>query len=170
MIRQPIAALLVTVFATAAQAQGPIQRAGQALDNAGQNIRQGMENAAARRHISVAEREVLTRIENRIAWDKQMVGSAVQLTVQADGSVVLQGSVADTAAKRRAVDLAESTLGVTAVTDQLVLAKDVKVIQPAQVIVAPPVETRVVVPATTVVVPPVREVVVPVQNKAIVKP
>ena len=93
-----------------------------------------------------------------------MAGSALQLTVGANGAVVLQGSVADEAAKDRAVDLAESTLGVTAVVDELaVVKKDVKVIQaaPAQVIVAPPVETRVVAPRARVIVPPGSEVVVP---------
>ena len=164
MIRQLSAALLVTAFTTAVQAQGPIQRAGQALDNAGQNIRNGIEDAVTRRQITTAERELLTRVESRIGWDKQMVGSTLQVTVQADRSVILRGSVADAAAKKRAIDLAESTQGVTAVVDQLVLAKDVKVI------VTPPVETRVVVPANSVIVPPVTEVVVPAQTKVIVKP
>ena len=50
------------------------------------------------------------------------------------------------------------------------LAKDVKVIQPAQVIDTLPAESRVIVPANTVVVPAAREVVVPPQTKVIVKP
>jgi hypothetical protein len=167
MSRQLVAALLVASFATAAQAQGPLRRAGQALDNAGKNIRARVENEVARGQITAQERDLLARVESRLMWDKQMVGSALRLTVGAAGAVVLQGSVVDEAAKKRAVDLAQSTLGVTAVVDELAVVKDVKVIQaaPGQVIVAPP---RVMTPTP---VPPVEETVVtPPQAQVIVKP
>lgn len=161
MHRPLTAAALVAAFATAAHAQGPLQRVDQALETAGQNIRHNVEGAVARTQITAQEKEILSRVESRIAWDKQMAGTAIRFTVQADGSVVLKGSVPHEAAKRRAFDLVENTTGVTAVVDELVLAKDVKVIKPAPVIVAPPVEAEVVAPASTVVVPPPKEVVVP---------
>ena len=167
MTRQLTAALLALSFATAAQAQGPVQRAGQAIDNAGKTIRRGVEGAVTRGQISAQERDLLGRVSQRLTFDKQMVGSALQLTVQADGAVVLQGSVADESSKRRAVDLAQSTLGVTTVVDELAVARGVTVIQgsptpaPARVIIAPPTETRVVVPPWRVVVPPSRVVVPP---------
>ena len=164
MMRPLSAALLgLTVLANSAHAQGPLQRTGQALDNAGRTIRRGVGNAVARGQITAQERELLGRVSQRLTFDKQMAGSALRLTVGANGAVVLQGSVADEAARNRAVDLAESTLGVTAVVDELAVVKDVNLIQaaPAQVIVPPPVETRVVAPRARVVVPPGSEVVVP---------
>ncbi|HEX8200926.1 MAG TPA: BON domain-containing protein [Isosphaeraceae bacterium] len=164
MTRPVSAALLgLTVLATITHAQGPLQRAGQALDNTGRNIRRGVENAVTRSQITAQERELLGRVSQRLTYDKQLAGSALRLTVGSDGAVVLQGSVAAEAARSRAVDLAESTLGVTAVVDELAVVQDVKVIQaaPAQVIVAPAVETRVVAPRARVVVPPGSEVVVP---------
>ena len=172
MTRGFSAALLSLVtLANAAHAQGPIQRAGQALDNAGKNIRRNVENAVERGQITAQERDLLGRVSQRLTFDKQMVGSVLQLTVRSDGAVILQGSVADEAAKRRAVDLAQSTLGVTAVVDEVAVAKDVKVIQaaPARVILAAPVETRVVVPPTRVVVPPGTEVIVPGETRIIEK-
>jgi len=168
MIRQLSAALLVAVLTTTAQAQGPLQRAGEALEDAGRNIRQGVENAVARTQITAAERELLGRVSQRLTFDKYLAGSAMQLTVRADGAVILQGSVAGEAARKRAVELVESTLGVTAVVDELGVAKDVKTIQttPARVIVVP-VETEVIAPRVHVVAP--AEVVVP-GTKVIVKP
>ncbi len=173
MFRRLSAALFVAAaLTTSGQAQGPVQRAGQAIDNAGKNIRRGVENAVVRGQISAQERDILGRVSQRLTYDKQMVGSALQLTVRPDGAVVLQGSVANESAKVRAVDLAQSTLGVTAVIDELALVKDVKVIQaaPAQVIVLPPVETRIVVPPGRVVVPPGTEVIVPPGTRVIEKP
>jgi hyperosmotically inducible periplasmic protein len=167
----PAALFSVAVLTVAAHAQGPIERAGQALDNAGRNIRRGVENAVARGQMTAQERELLGRVSQRLAFDKQLVNSTLQLTVQPDGAVVLQGSVMDVASKKRAVDLTESTLGVITVVDQLAIVTDVKVIQaaPARVIVAP-LETQVIVPPSRVVVPPGTEVVVPVESKVIVKP
>lgn len=172
MTRRISAALLAAAALTSAvQAQGPVQRAGQAIDNAGKNIRRGVEKAVVRGQITSQERDILGRVSQRLTFDKQMVGSALQLTVRPDGAVVLQGSVADEAAKARAVDLAQSTLGVTSVVDELAVSTGVKVIQaaPAQVIVIPPVETRVVVPPGRVVVPAGSEVIVPPGTRVIEK-
>jgi hyperosmotically inducible periplasmic protein len=141
MVRKLSAALLAVVAVAPAShaAQGPLQRAGQALDNAGKNIRRGVENSVARGQITAQERELLARVTERIKWDKQLVSSTLQLVVQADGTVHLRGSVTDEAAKARAVDLAESTVGVTRVVDELAVIKDVKVIEapPARVIEPP---------------------------------
>src|SRR3954452_509137 len=173
MPRRYIAALLVVAgFAASSHAQGPIERVGQALDNAGRNIRRGVENAVARGQISTAEQELIDRILFRIRWDKQLAGSALQLEVPAYGAVILRGSVASKDVKARAVDLVQNTIGVTSVVDELAVTKDTKVIrakpeEPGQAItVAPPVlvpaETRVIIPPSrTVVVPPGTEVVVP---------
>ena len=79
------------------------------------------------------------------------------MSVQPDGTVVLRGSVTTEAAKRRAVDLAENTVGVVAVVDGIAVAKEVRVIEskPAATVIEmnPPVgETKVVVPPETKVI------------------
>ncbi len=155
MIRTYAALLSVTLLASPAFAQdGPLRRAGQALDNAGKNIRYRVESEVTRGQTVAHERDLMARVSRRIEWDKQLVGSALQMEARADGTVVIRGSVASEIAKRRAVDLVENTLGVTAVVDGIAVAREVKVIESrpaARVIdlappVTPPAETTVVVP------------------------
>ena len=108
---------------------GPLQRAGRALDKAGKNIRSHIEAEVTRVQISAQEREVLNRVVRRIEWDKQFVRSTMRIEAQAGGTIVLRGSVPDAVAKRRAVDLTESTVGVTRVVDELAILGQVQVIE-----------------------------------------
>ncbi len=173
MIRTLSASLLaLTLMSTTTYAQdGPLNRAGRALDNAGRNIRSRVENEVARGQVNAQERELVYRVVRRIEWDKLLVNSALQMEAQPGGVIVLRGSVMSDAAKKRTVDLVENTIGVTKVVDELAVAKDVKVIEaaPARVIVAP-VETRVVAPGVQVIVPGPAPVVAPAETKVIVKP
>ncbi len=164
--------LAAAVFAPATLAQGPIERVGAGFDRAGKNIRRGVENGVTRGKISAQERELLDRVTQRIKWDKQLASSTMQVVVQADGSVIMQGSVMDEAAKSRAVDLVESTVGVTAVVDELAVVKDVKVIQarPTRVIETTPTRVITVPPETKVIVPPETKVIVPVESSVIIQP
>lgn len=152
MHRQLLASVVIlTLTASTAPAQGPLQRVGQALDRAGKNIRSDVEGAIARGQVTAQERDLLVRVTQRINWDRQLVNSSMQLVVLADGTVYLRGSVRSDAAKARAADLAENTIGVTRVVDELAVVKVVKVIEPATV--PPPPVTPVgppVVPDVTV--------------------
>ncbi len=150
-------AALALIASSASAQDGPIRRAGRALDNAGKNIRSRVESEIARDEAIAQERDVLGRVTRRIEWDKKLAGSALQVEMQTDGTVMLRGSVTSDAAKRRAVDLAENTVGVTAVVDGIAVAKDVKVIEskPAARIIEvtpPPAETKVIVPGETKVI------------------
>ena len=58
------------------------------------------------------------RVSARLRWDKILSGEKIQ--VQANGSVIeLKGAVHDLIQRRRAVELAESTVGAEQVIDQL---------------------------------------------------
>ena len=122
-----MAAILVSsaVFAQ----DGPLRRAGQALDNAGKNIRYRVETEIARGQVAIQDREVLNRVARRIEWDKQFLGSTLRIEVRPSGMVVLQGSVRNEAVKLRAVDIVQNTIGVTSVVDELAIVKEVKVIK-----------------------------------------
>ncbi len=126
-----VAATLVSsvVFAQ----DGPLRRAGQALDNAGKTIRYRVETEIARGQVAIQDREVLNRVARRIEWDKQFLGSMLRIEVRPGGTVVLQGSALNDAVKRRAVDMVQNTIGVSSVIDELAVVKEVKVIkaQPA---------------------------------------
>jgi hyperosmotically inducible protein len=119
--------LSVTVAAAFAQ-DGPIRRAGQALDRAGKNIRYRVETEVARGQEAVQDREVLHRVARRIEWDRQFLGSTMRIEVQPGGRVILQGSVTSDAVKLRAVDTVQNTIGVSSVVDELAVIKAVKVI------------------------------------------
>ena len=151
------AAIVAISIVTVAFAQdGPIERAGQALDNAGKNIRYRVESEIARGQITVQEREILSHVMRRIEWDKRFVGSALQFEARTGGTLILRGSVLNDSVKQSAVDLVANTIGVTTVVDELAVVKEVKVIKPdARVIeVTPPgtTETQVIVPTKTKVI------------------
>jgi hypothetical protein len=152
MHRTFFASLAALALVGVAVAQdGPLNRAGQALDRAGKNIRYRVETEVARGQVAAEERDVLNRVVRRIEWDKRFVGSTLQLESRAGGTVVLRGSVLNPQVKLRAVEIVENTIGVTAVVDELAVVKEVKVIkaQPAETVieVTPPVptETKVIV-------------------------
>jgi len=62
------------------------------------------------------------RVRDRFKSDRYL--STQPIDVHSEGATVrLQGTVAESALKRRAVELAESTVGVDAVVDELTVAK-----------------------------------------------
>jgi hyperosmotically inducible periplasmic protein len=119
--------LAIMVCAASAQ-DGILGRAGQALDNAGRNIRNAVDAEVARGQIDAVEREVLARVMRRVEWDKQLVGSTILFQVQPGRAVVLRGSVLSPSMKLRAVELVSNTIGVTTIVDELAVVKDVKII------------------------------------------
>jgi len=139
--------------------QGVVERAGEALDNAGRNIRRGVENAVARGEAAAREASVFDRVYARIHWDKKLTDSVIELEVQSDGTTTLRGAVADAGAKKRAVILARDTVGVTTVVDELSVAGASRVIpapavKPARVVPpAPSSKPAAIIEKETVVAP-----------------
>jgi hyperosmotically inducible periplasmic protein len=117
---------------------GIAAKAGEKLDELGRSIRRGIENAeeSVREGInktggtvregftktreSVQGMGVLSRVYGRLHWDRSLNSSTLFVKAEA-GVVTLRGSVADEAARDKAVDLAKDTVGVTHVIDQLVV-------------------------------------------------
>jgi len=66
----------------------------------------------------VPDESLAARVRARLSWDKSLEGSAIQ--VQATGGLVeLTGLVRDLEQRQRAVELANSTVGVSQVADVL---------------------------------------------------
>ena len=115
------------------------------------------------------EQDLLARVYSRIHWDKILVGSTLELQVQADGTVILRGAMTDKVSKERAILLARDTVGISRVVDEMTVlppaAGDPRVAltggvdrrsdhhQAAQVITAPP-ATVIETPAATVITKP----------------
>ena len=83
--------------------------------------------------MNAQESELLARVSERIKWDKRLSKSTLRLSVSADYSVILRGSVADASAKAMAVEITENTVGVTSVVDEIAVVKELKVVRPKAV-------------------------------------
>ena len=59
------------------------------------------------------------RVATRLRWDKSLAEAPIEVVALSDNAVELKGPVADLEQRRRAVALAESTLGVERVVDSL---------------------------------------------------
>lgn len=62
------------------------------------------------------------RVYARLYWDKSLADAPFKIETRDGGVVVLKGSVTSHEAKRRAVDLAQSTVGVNETVDELAVA------------------------------------------------
>jgi hypothetical protein len=69
-------------------------------------------------HTGFDELGLDSRISARLRWDKLLADATIGVRVT-NGQVELTGRVADLARRRRAMDLAESTVGVESVVDRL---------------------------------------------------
>src|SRR5262249_35270153 len=58
------------------------------------------------------------RVQQRLQWDKSLAETRIEISV-ADAAVELQGKIKSDLQRRRAIELAETTLGVERVTDRM---------------------------------------------------
>ena len=126
----PVVAGITIAWACAGRAQEPGagKRAGEKLDEAGRQIKGGLNRAGAatreqfaKAKTSVHDMGVESRVYGRIHWDKALVDALIDLSASDDGVITLNGTVADARAKRRAVELSAETVGVVKVVDQLAI-------------------------------------------------
>ena len=63
------------------------------------------------------------RVYARLYWDKSLTDSTIRIEPKDKGVIVLKGSVPTREAKRRAVELSDSTVGVHETVDELAVAR-----------------------------------------------
>ncbi len=98
-----IALTLLALGLTPARAQvvgGVAERVGEALDNTGRSIRQGVQGAVTRTQARSGSMQVLDRVSSRLHWDKGLTGAALSVEVQPGGVTVLRGVVPNAKATR----------------------------------------------------------------------
>src|SRR5512135_2923089 len=108
--------------------KGTGKRIGETLDSAVQSIKRGAQETAetlreqfARARTSVHNMGVSSRVYSRLHWDKALNDAQIDLEVKDDSVTTLRGAVADAKAKAKALELAQDTVGVTRVVDQLTI-------------------------------------------------
>lgn len=128
--------MLLAVFAlavgleSAARAQEPARTTGErlkddirdaagAVGRAGRGVADSVRAGFVRTKDLVHNMNVEARVYGRLHWDKGLEGSEITLDRRKDGTIVMHGVVPTAEAKVRAIALANETLGVTKVDDQL---------------------------------------------------
>jgi len=106
--------------------EGVGKKVGERVDEVVKSIKRGARSASetlreqyARTQASIHSMGVEGRIYGRLHWDKALNGSKIDLSVDKDGVATLRGSVTDTTAKTKAVELTRDTVGVVRVKDEL---------------------------------------------------
>jgi hypothetical protein len=129
-MRHPLAAsIAATVIWAALAPQSSAQDAEGIGEQIGRQIDRGLERLGSeleetwtdiRR--SIDKLSVQGRVYGRLRWDKEIDVDRLDIDVRGKDVVILTGTVADEAARRKAVQLARDTVGVREVVDQLVVA------------------------------------------------
>ena len=128
----------VCVCTSLAQQGGVAERVGERLDDVGRGLLRGAEGISEtiKKRFEVVRADVnrmeaQPRVYSRIHWDKSLHNSKVEVHLLRDGTVLLRGYVPDVQAKKHAIALASSTVGVTAVVDELTpLAAPIEDVKP----------------------------------------
>lgn len=121
-----VALAALTAYSARAQQQGVGERIGEKLDEAGSAVRRGAERAGdavkeqfGRAKASVNALGIEGRVYGRLHWDKALEKASIDVSAAKDGTVTLTGTVADSAARAKALVLTGDTVGVARVVDQL---------------------------------------------------
>jgi hypothetical protein len=125
--------------------QGVGERIGESVERGLNTLGQKLRKTWADIRQSVDELTVQGRVYGRLRWDKALADAPIEIAVQNESTVVLSGTVPDEAAHTTAVNLAQSTIGVTKVVDHLTVSS------PKVIAVPPP--TTTTKPAAPVVPP-----------------
>jgi osmotically-inducible protein OsmY len=110
--------LVVLISSASARGQSVGQRIGEAIDQVSSGVQQAWQQVKEAGNRMGVE----ARVYARLRWDKAIHSATIDIEVPKAGTVVLKGSVPDAAAKKKAVELANDTIGVEQVVDQLAVA------------------------------------------------
>lgn len=95
------------------------QKTGEKLDHLTGGVRGKVNSGWHAARGSLGDATLDSRVETRLQWDKTLADINIQAKIAGPGIVELRGTVASEEQRQRAVELAQSTAGVTSVTDLL---------------------------------------------------
>ncbi|HWL74549.1 MAG TPA: BON domain-containing protein, partial [Burkholderiaceae bacterium] len=99
--------------------EGLGQRIGKKLDRGLNDLSKELRQGWAEIRSSVDRLGVQGRVYGRLRWDKATAGAPIEIQVEGEDVVVLSGSVPKESARKKAVELANDTVGVREVVDKL---------------------------------------------------
>jgi hyperosmotically inducible periplasmic protein len=115
-----VAALWLAISpANLAAQEGLGERLGRELDEKLNKLSSEFREGWAKVEQLVDQLGVRGRVYARVHWDKVLTSEPIKIDMEDASVVVLTGQVSDEAARKKAVRLAEDTVGVTRVIDRL---------------------------------------------------
>ena len=114
------------------------KRIGESVDRGLNTLGQKLRKTWADVRQSIDELTVQGRVYGRLRWDKALEKAPIEISVKDESTVVLSGTVADESAHMTAVQLAQSTIGVGKVVDNLTVSSTtIKTVPPTTDSAAP---------------------------------
>jgi hyperosmotically inducible protein len=101
---------------------GPAEKLGGTIDRGLRQIGSELSEAWTEVRKSVEKMGIQGRVYGRLHWDKALDGASLDISVRDSQIVVLSGTVASATAKLRAEQLAQETIGVNSVVNDLTVA------------------------------------------------
>jgi osmotically-inducible protein OsmY len=125
--------LFLLVVGSAVQAQDPPKTTSEAIKDkvsgAVDSLKKGatkaeeaIKNQYTKAKEAVQSMGIEARVHARLHWEKSLYGTKIELHAPKPGVIVLSGTVVDSKARAKAVDLTTDTVGVTEVVDHLSVA------------------------------------------------
>ena len=99
------------------------ERAGEAIGTAAERAGQRASQAASEAGEVLSDASLTAKIKSKMALDDHVSASSIGVTTK-DGRVTLTGTVGSDDERRRAVDLARDTKGVSGVDDRIVVRRN----------------------------------------------
>ena len=99
------------------------EQAGEAIGTAAERAGQRASQAASEAGEVLSDAALTAKIKSKMALDDHVTASSIGVTTK-DGRVTLTGTVGSDDERRRAIDLARDTKGVSGVDDRIVVRRD----------------------------------------------
>jgi hyperosmotically inducible periplasmic protein len=111
--------LSVATFLPAPAQERLGERIGEKLDRGLTQLSRELREEWAQIKKSVERMGVHGRVYSRLRWDKQIQEASIDIEVRDESTVVLRGQAPSAAAKAKALQLAQDTVGVSQVIDEV---------------------------------------------------
>jgi osmotically-inducible protein OsmY len=121
-----VGAIVVALGCAVRAQEGSGKKIGEKIDEAIQDVKKGVKDLSKeiqetfeRTRASVDRMGIQARVYGRIHWDKALTDQSIEVKVEKNGVCTLSGAVKDTITRAKAGALANDTVGVAQVQNQL---------------------------------------------------